>query len=89
MGGRRGQVHSSLHLPFEDALILRVPIVVEQTGTGIKATLRGLEEVEERARKSVATLAAEPGEQTPGERLEASHRRLVERIRERERKEQG
>jgi len=44
---------------------------------------------EKPATGSVQAPAHEPGEQTPGERLEASHRRLVERIRENERKEQG
>ena len=69
--------------------VIRVPIEIAQTGTGLEATVRGLQDVEERARKSVATLAGEPEEPSPGERLEASHRRLVERLREQEQKKEG
>jgi hypothetical protein len=62
-------------------MIVKVPIEIDREHPGLKATLRGLEEIERRATGSVRTLPDEPEGPSPGDLLEASHWRLVGRIR--------
>ena len=68
--------------------VIRIPIEITRAGSGLKATLAA-RELEKQALEMRATSSAELGEQTPGQRLLAYHRRFVERIRKRERKEHG